>query len=819
MKSHLIMSRGAALLLAVVLFTSCESASRQEAKRSMAFNDDWVFYMGDPVDAFEPSFEDADWIPVHLPHDWSIMDYAVQDSLHDGPFFKHQPGGKDVGYLRDGIAWYRKSFLTPEGGRESRYFLSFDGVQTQMELWVNGSRIGEHVYGYTPFEMDITAAMNEAGEENVIAIKTVNNGENSRWFAGAGIYRPVHLVKLNPVAVPPHGVYITTPKVNKEQAEVFIRVEIENHFEREVELNCEIRIHGPEVWTYDFPLSEEVLDPDSKISLEVEGVIPDPRLWSPDTPSLYRAEIILYVDGALADRLHQNFGIRSIEYSANDGLLLNGEEILLKGACLHHDNGLLGAAAFRDAEYRKVKIMKSNGYNAIRTSHNPPSTSFLEACDELGMLVIDEAFDHWIKAKRPNDYSNYFKEWSKIDIQSMVKRDKNHASVFMWSFGNEIQERGDPEGVEIGRTLGDYIREVDATRPVTQAVCSFWDNPGKVWEDTEGAFGIQDIAGYNYQLQQYEPDHEKFPDRLMYGSESIPMEAWENWELVKRHTYVLGDFVWTGMDYIGESGLAHTRYDDTDNSDWKADRPWPWYNAWCGDIDLLGNKKPQSFYRDVIWGESSLELMVSPPVPEGKFARVSYWGWPNELPHWNWQGYEGEVMKVRVFSSAPEVSLELNGKELERVRLDSLDKNIAVFKVPFSAGKLEAKAWNDDGEMESKSLGTTGEMEGIYLEAERESIKAGKNSLAYIQVSARDASGVLVPTNASELELKVEGPLSLMAAGNANPRLQGSFTDEKFQLFRGRGLIILRSSGVPGKGSVEISTQDGKRSVLEIGVK
>jgi beta-galactosidase len=432
------------------------------------------------------------------------MDYKHQDSLHVGPFFRDLPGGADVGYLRNGTAWYRKTFVSPPNKKNKQILLNFDGVQSQMELWVNGIMVGEHLYGYTPFYFDITPALNEPGESNIVAVKTVNPGENSRWFAGAGIYRPVQISMLHPVSVVPWGVKVTTPEVSDQYATVQFEIEVNNHLPSETELKGEILILAPDRKQVKILTEEFTIGAESNVTLRASTRMDDPMLWSVDHPALCSAEVIIYSGGKKVDSYHTSFGIRSIAYSAEKGLLLNGEEILMKGACLHHDNGLLGAAAFRDAEYRRVKRMKENGYNAIRTSHNPPSEAFLEACDELGMLVIDESFDHWLKAKLPNDYSNYFEEWHVKDVQSMVFRDRNHPSVVMWSFGNEVQERADPGGIEIGKALAAAIREVDDTRPVTQAVCGFWDNPGKEWDYSAGAFSMLDIGGYNYQFLNYE---------------------------------------------------------------------------------------------------------------------------------------------------------------------------------------------------------------------------------------------------------------------------------------------------------------------------
>ena len=790
-----------------IFFHSCNPEPGTDHFRQADFNGDWYFHMGDiPVPSLSGQ-DPGEWIPVHLPHDWSIIDYETQDSLHEGPFYKELPGGVDVGYLRDGIAWYRKEFASPEELEGKQFLLEFDGVQSQMELWVNGILIGEHVYGYTPFYFDIAPALKGPGENNVIAVKTVNPGENSRWFTGAGIFRPVKLSVLHTVAVPPWGVYVTTPEVSTEFASITMEIMVSNMQETKVEVSGDIVIFSPGGKELQWKTEALTVAANSTGTLTASGIINHPALWNLDQPSLYQAEVSLQSGGEELDRYRTSFGIRSIAYNVRDGFLLNGVEFLMKGACMHHDNGLLGAAAFKDAEYRRVERMKEHGYNAIRTSHNPPSESFLDACDELGMVVIDESFDQWKKPKRPGDYSNYFEQWHIKDIQAMVFRDRNHPSVVMWSFGNEVPERADPGGIETGEILAEAIKEVDDTRPVTQAVCAFWDKPGKEWDYSAGAFSMLDLGGYNYQMQEYEPDHLKYPERMMYGSETFPKYAWENWELVKRLPYVIGDFVWTGMDYIGESGIGHTYfYDSTDTREQTFLMPWPWYISWCGDLDILGNQKPQSHYRDVLWGESKLEILVSTPLPEGSIPWVSFWGWEDELKHWNWEAYEGKTLNVKVYSSYPEVQLELNGKLIGVRQIDSLDRYTALFEVPFSPGELKATGFSKGKAMETLVLQSSGPASQLQLDEEKSVLHADKNALAFLNVAALDSDGILVPANESPVSVKVSGPALLQAAGNANPKHQGSFTDETFRLFRGKGLVVVRSTGEPGIITVEVES-------------
>lgn len=366
------------------------------------------------------------------------------------------------------------------------------------------------------------------------------------------------LIITHPVHLPLWGIYITTPSVTTEKALIKTEVSATNGSVEDKEVLVTIRMKNS--------ANREVAADEQKVAVkagetravQMETEVADPALWSPGDPNLYTLEVQIREGDKVLDSVEERFGIRSIAFSAEEGFLLNGEPVLLKGGCLHHDNGPLGSAAFRTAEFRRVKTMKEAGFNAIRTAHNPPSQHFLDACDELGMLVMDESFDQWQKPKNPQDYHRFFDEWWEKDIEAMVLRDRNHPSIIIWSVGNEIQERADSSGQALYRMLSEKVKSLDPTRPVTQAVCGFWDNPGKIWDDTAPAFAQLDVHGYNYQWQQYEPDHLKFPERIILGTESVPKEAFENWQMVEKQPYVIGDFVWTGMDYLGESGIGHT---------------------------------------------------------------------------------------------------------------------------------------------------------------------------------------------------------------------------------------------------------------------
>ncbi len=817
-------------IVAVVLsglFFNCHVAKQTVFERTIDFNEGWRFLEDATVYASAVEFDDSQWRIVDLPHDWSVEDFAVQDSLHIGPFFKAMKEGQDTGYLRGGTGWYRKKWtLSPQHAGKEVYIL-FDGVQTEMQLWVNGQEVGNHVYGYTPFYFNITPYLNAAGSENQLAIRVHNPEQNSRWFAGAGIYRSVSLIVVNPLHVGIWGVWVNTAHLREAQADLDLSVTLVNRGEQNAEAVVKAEISSPEGSIVSRAEKDCMVAPQSSAATKMMLTVDHPILWDTEHPHLYQAEITVLQQGKPVGRYCQTFGIRTIEFSAEKGFLLNGQPTLLKGACMHHDNGLLGAAAFRRAEYRRVEIMKNNGFNAIRCAHNPPSQYFLDACDELGMLVMDESFDMWMRPKRPNDYHRHYAEWWKKDTEAMLLRDRNHPSVIMWSIGNEVPERAEPSGLVIAREARDFIKALDPTRPVTQAICDFWDNPKLKWDDTAPAFAQMDIACYNYKSDMYESDHAKYPQRIMCGSETFPMQVDFNWELMNKHPFVLGEFVWVGMDYLGEATVGKSLYKSDPRAEVPFFMPWPWYISNMGDIDILGNKKPQSYYRDVVWGQSHLELSVHEPIPAGMHEIVFYWGWPREYQCWNWHGHEGEPLWVSVYSSYPQVRLELNGRVIGQKNisdpaepqqpfltsgnLKGISQFRAYFQVPYEPGELKAVGIKDGQEMESRTLATTGPAFALRLQPEEPIIKACKGDIGYVAVAMVDAQGRVIPTDSSQVKINVSGEGRLIGAGNASPLVSGSFQDDEMNLYRGRGLVIVRSTGKKGKITI-VAESEGVRS-------
>jgi beta-galactosidase len=551
-----------------MLLTGCNIFNNKNPGQEILFDFDWKFQRGKIAGAENPDFDDSEWRTVNIPHDWSIEDLPGAGS----PFDSAAIWGIDGGYLTGGTAWYRKSFDLPEDYLGKRISVHFEGVYMNADVWVNGIYLGNHPYGYTAFEFDITDFMNIGGANN-IAVEVKNEGVSSRWYPGSGIYRHVWLKVTEPVHFKTWGTFVTTPQINEKQATVNIKSELVNNTEKLQLVEIATRIidgSGKVIGKSTF---------DTEISAGGSGMVEQnievasPKLWSPDHPQLYTAVVqVKNWKGKLLDKREEVFGIRSIEFSVDKGFLLNGTPTLFKGGCLHHGNGPLGAAAYDRAEERRVEIMKANGFNAIRCAHNPPSEAFLDACDRIGMLVIDESFDMWRQPKRPQDYSNYFDEWWQYDIEAMVKRDRNHPSVIMWSIGNEIPERGEQEGFETSKMLADYVKTLDNTRPVTAAV-------NGLGPDKDPYFATLDISGYNYsfggdhgQTSIFEKDHERVPERISYCAESYPLEAFGAWMEVVKYPYVIGDFVWTGFDYLGEASIGWRGYPHDENY-------YPWNQA------------------------------------------------------------------------------------------------------------------------------------------------------------------------------------------------------------------------------------------------
>ena len=800
------------LVAGMSLLIACEQKQSEDVfNRRVSFNDDWKFHYGDDINAADPDMESVEWQSIDLPHDWSVT----------LPFSKESAGGTATGYTVGGTGWYVKKFILKPEQSGKRLSLYAEGVYMEAEVWLNGQKISYHPYGYTPFFCEISDLSHPPGKENTLVVKVSNTGKNSRWYPGSGIYRNVWLETTETLHLETWGVYITTPTVSEDKAIVEIRAEITNDSGKKKHTETDFRVFNAQNTLTGSGKVKVTLDPGERKTVVRQFEILRPDLWSVDSPALYVADVSVVAGNRLYDRISTSFGIRSISISAEEGFLLNGKSLELKGGCLHHDNGLLGAAAIGRAEERKAELLKDNGFNAVRCAHNPPSEKFLETCDRLGLLVIDEAFDQWQQPKNPDDYHRFFDEWNEQDFTAMLLRDRNHPSIIMWSIGNEIQERADSRGLRIEKNFRRLVDTYDPTRPVTLAVNDFWDKPGYTWKESERTFDQLDVGGYNYLWWLYESDHQQFPGRIIYGSESTPMERAVNWELVESHSYIIGDFVWTAMDYLGETGIGHTSYVKQLVRGPHELIPWPWFNAWCGDIDICGNNKPQSALRDILWGESRIEMLVHAPVPAGMVEKVSYWGWPDELATWNWKGQEGNMLDVRVFTRYPSVRLYLNGKFLGEKETSKVttSKYIALFRVRYEPGELKCTSVEDGKEKETASLTTTGEPVKVRMKADRKLLNNSRNDLSFVQIELVDRDGLLVQDDDRRVELTVSGAGEITAAGNAAPDDMKSFRSMNPKTFRGRAMAIVRPIWQEGPITLKVRAAGLPEETITIEVK
>jgi beta-galactosidase len=773
----------------------------KKGRTVILFDSGWRFYLGDMEKAKESDYNDSSWRNLNLPHDWSIEDIPGTNS----PVDPNAVGGSSTGYLVGGTGWYRKTFYAGSDIKGKIIRLQFDGIYMNAEIWLNGKSLGTHPYGYTGFSYDITGEL-APGKINILAVRVRNEGRNSRWYSGSGIYRHVWITAMDPIHVDQWGTSITTPEIGSDFAKVNVKTNILNESGTATDVVLVTRISkndGTQV-----AVTESSRNISNKLTY---GFIQDmkisgPSLWSVESPVLYTAVTEVYrMNGnkrsKMIDRTENTFGIRSISVSAEKGFLLNGKPLLLKGGCMHHDNGPLGAAAFDRAEERRVELMKASGFNAIRCSHNPPSPAFLSACDRLGILVIDEAFDMWKEPKNKDDYHLYFDEWWQKDISSMVLRDRNHPSVVIWSIGNEIPERGKPEGAALAHTLADYVRNIDPTRPVTSAV-------NNITLDKDPYFAALEICGYNYAVGNYAGDHKRLPERIILGTESFPMQAFENWMAVIDDPWVIGDFVWTGFDYLGEASIGWLgfAFDTTF---------YPWTHAYCGDIDICGWKRPQSYYRDALWKPDQLSMFVKSPTPafqvNPKTKVVSMWSWPDEVANWNWSGFEGQTLEINVYSSCDEVELFLNDKSLGRKRTSRETRFTATWNVEYHPGVLKAVGYKGTSQIASGELRSSGNPEKIILSADRSSIKADNQDLSYITVEIADGKGMRNPLAQNQVRFNIEGPGSIIAVGSSDPQGTESFIQPMRKAYQGRCLVIVRSENKAGEIKLK-AISDGLQS-------
>lgn len=776
--------------------------AQQDTARSGLFDAGWKFYRGNVAGAEQEAFDDAAWRPVSLPHDWSIEDIPGTNS----PFAADSTNGVSGGFTMGGIGWYRKQFTISSAQKEKTVYIQFDGVYMNADIWLNGVHLGNHPYGYTTFRYNVSDKLHW-DKPNTIVVQVKNEGRNSRWYSGSGIYRHVWLQLLKPVHIAPDGIYITTPQANASMAVVAAKATLANESGERTQATVTTRILDQLGREKGVVRTQQVVMPHSSAEVSQQLRIQQPRLWSVDAPALYTLVTEVTSNRQLTDRTKTKFGIRTLSFDAKQGFRLNGTTLKLKGGCVHHDNGPLGAKAYDRAEERKVELLKASGYNAIRCAHNPPSPAFLDACDRLGMLVIDEAFDMWKDKKNGNDYHLYFSEWWQRDVESMVLRDRNHPSIIMWSTGNEIPNRDKPEVVAVAKMLADHLRKLDPTRPVTCGV-------NGVEANKDPFFATLDVAGYNYALDKYKTEQERIPNRVVFATESFPLDAFDYWMGVVDNPHVIGDFVWTSYDYIGEASIGWLGYPQSKNF-------FPWNLAYCGDIDVCGWKRPQSYYRDALWKKDQLSLFVKPPQPtfketNPKLESWSRWNWPDVTTNWSWKAYQDTALEVTAYASCNEVELFLNGKSLGKKPTNRSTKFLAAWQVPYTPGTLKAVGYTGGKEVASSLLQTSGEPVQLRLKADKTSIAANDQDLSYITVELADANGVRHPIAENLVQFTIDGPGTIVGVGNANPKSTESCTQPRRTTWQGRCLVIVKAGTQPGGITVKATAEGMKPATVTI---
>lgn len=804
--------------------------------RSISLDGKWTFRRG-YLDSITMMEQDPG-VLVDLPHDGMIGTPVSPDA----------PAKADSGYYTGGLTNYTRYVFVPEEWQGSCVGLKLDGVMMNATVDVNGSRVGMCHNGYAPFYVDLTDYVT-FGENNRVTINVNTSMQpNSRWYSGSGLYRGVCLMNGPRVHIVPDGLYVFTKEINDGYAFLEALVEVVN-----TELqNCMAEV---ELTLY-YDGREEVAAQTKRVieighgkteNARLTLTVKDPLLWDADSPNLYRVKAKVrklgiytthFVPGedVTVDEAEAVFGIRTVMADPVHGLRINGKTVKLKGGCLHHDNGLLGSVSLPGSEERKVRKLKSIGFNAIRTAHNPPSAALIECCDRLGMYVFDEAFDAWGIGKRGGDYHQFFEtDWEK-DLTAFVKRDRIHPSVILWSTGNEIPERaGLGDGYGKATKIAERIRSLDGTRPVSNGICSLWSglddklaigqnqaqNAGDgmkatLWETvTEPFTNGLDVVGYNYMEDIYERDHEMFPERVILGSENFPNQIGFRWPMVEKLPYVIGDFTWTAWDYLGEAGLGKAAYVEPDDPkaprfpwDLMPDRtsPYPWRLANDADFDITGFRCPQGDYRSVVWGNEETFLYSMHPDTFGKKEVVSMWGFPYVLRNWNYEGLEGHPTELVVFSKADEAEVFVNGKSIGRkpVSKERPFPYSVRFETTFQPGEVIAVSYQNGKEVSRATLVTTGRTQRIRLVPEKSVMAADGHDLIYVNIEITDRDGRVVPDAAVALRANVSGAGRLAGFGSANPITEEDYTDSETVSYRGRALLIMRAGYESGTCSVEI---------------
>ncbi|WP_162817846.1 glycoside hydrolase family 2 TIM barrel-domain containing protein [Niabella yanshanensis] len=805
------------VFLCIQSFSNC--IAQAGGRERLLMDAGWKFSQTDTVGAEKAAFNDSRWRTLNLPHDWSIEHDFIQDA----------PTGGGGGYLPTGVGWYRKQFTIPRSALSKVVWIEFDGVYQNSDVWINGHHLGRYPNGYMSFHYDLTPHL-KAGN-NTITVRVDNSRQpNTRWYSGSGIYRHVWLNIAHPLHIAQWGTYITTPQVDAAKATVQIKTTVNNR--KAVSGTATLRSVivdevGKEVGRTESAVSLKSGTDTTIVSHEIQ--VATPVLWSLEKPHMYSIWSLVIDKGKVIDEVATPFGIRHIEYDADKGFLLNGKRIKMKGVCLHHDAGSVGAAVPESMWVRRLQILKDMGCNAIRTSHNPMAPEFLDLCDRMGFLVQNEVYDVWLAGKAKYDYAVYFKEWSQRDLVNFIHRDRNHPSVVLWSAGNEIGEQGQPKGYEVLRPLIETFHREDPTRPVTTGNDHIADDNSPT---TPEFLSMLDIVGYNYVDRWrdrrelfYDIDKRNNPGWKMIGTENVSISgvrgnyfgggygridssviqpanlpgvirAEQLWKFTAVHDYVIGDFMWTGIDYLGEAR-------------------WPSKNSSSGVIDLCGFPKDAYYFYKSQWTDQPMIHLA---------------------PHWNWNGREGKVIPVMAYTNCDTVELFLNGKSFgaksvqfprpgnagawNRYAVTPVGTTTAdlhlIWDVPYEPGILKAVGRKGGKTIVEEEIRTTGAPAAFRLSVDRSKIEADATNVAHVKIEVVDKDGNIVPNAAESVQVIVEGAGRLIGLDNGNPVDHTSMKSDKRKTFNGLALAVVQPAIKPGTIRVTTRSSFLKNDSIEI---
>jgi len=752
------------------------------------FDANWLFTTGDPAHAQDTTFDDGSWRQLDVPHDWSI----------EGPVDEKNPTGKSGAFLPEGVGWYRK-YLPPLDGTR-RYFIEFDGVMANSDVWINGFHLGHRPYGYVSFYYELTGHLNLGqGTENVIAVRCDNSQQPAaRWYTGAGIYRHVRLVTESPVHLATWGTYVTTPTITADSATVHVQNTVINESDGAGDLSVHTIILDPDgLSVADATTKPRHIHAGNSFTYQQDIDVPNPRLWNLDQPNLYRAVTQVMQGDQLLDDSTTTFGIREFHFDASTGFWLNGKNFKLLGCAVHCDGGAMGSAVPLGVWERRLTLLKALGCNAIRTAHNPPSPEFLDLCDRMGLLVMDEMFDCWTVGKTPllsrtvlADYHLYYKDWWQADVTNTVLRDRNHPSIILWSAGNEIHDIN--PNIDLATRLfvplRDLYHQLDPTRPVTLAVVR--PNASNVY--TNGFADLMDVVGQNYRENELLAAHNAKPTRKIMGTENH--QDVQTWDYLRDNPAMSGQFLWTGVDYMGES------------------RGWPIISSGAGLLDRTGFPKPTAYQRASWWTTAPMVHIARvgpppalPPMPAPEPGMdAGPRPMPQRLSDWTIPNGDGKVQNIEVYTNCPRVELFLNNKSLGTQKRHADDSPI-LWKVPYEPGELRAEASDNAHVVATSSLRTAGPPAKILLSADLDKLPAAYDEVSFVRATVTDADGNVVPDATDLVTFTVSGPGVIAAVDNGDSSSHEPFIASQRHAFRGRCLAIIKATNAPGPITITAS--------------